>query len=94
MGPSPLTQKLFMFCVYVIKSKKDQSLYIGYSNNLKRRLAEHNKNLSGYTKNKGPWELVYCEFYKSNKDAKIREDNLKKYSQAYTQLKRRLINSL
>ena len=83
-----------MFCVYIIKSKKDRSLYTGYTNNLKRRLAEHNKSQSVYTKNKGQYELVYFEGYKSMKDAKYRETQLKKYSQAYTQLKRRIINSL
>ena len=46
------------------------------------------------TKNKGPYELIYCEAYKSIKDAKYREGNLKRFSQAYTQLKRRIKNSL
>jgi len=83
-----------MFCVYLIKSKKDQSTYIGYSSDLKRRLAEHNSNQSNYTRNKGPYEIIYFECYKSVKDAKFRETQLKKHSQAYTQLKRRIINSL
>lgn len=69
-------------------------MYVGYTDNLKRRLAEHNKNQSTYTKNKGPHELIYFECYKSIKDAKYRETQLKKHSQAYTQLKRRIANSL
>ncbi|OGN04871.1 MAG: hypothetical protein A3B99_01550 [Candidatus Yanofskybacteria bacterium RIFCSPHIGHO2_02_FULL_44_12b] len=83
-----------MFCIYLIKSLKDNSLYIGYTANLERRLAEHNKNQSTATKNKGPYELIYCEYYKSEKDAKYREENLKRFSQAHTQLKRRIKNSL
>jgi putative endonuclease len=83
-----------MFCVYVIKSQKNKSLYIGFTNNLRRRLAEHNKNQSDYTKNKGPYEVIYCEFYKSEKDAKVREENLKRFAQAYTELKKRIKNSL
>lgn len=83
-----------MFCAYLIQSKKDKSLYIGYTNNIRRRLAEHNNNQSRYTKNKGPYELVYCEFYKSEIDAKLRESNLKRFAQAYTQLKIRIRNSL
>ncbi len=94
-GPiAPHPESYIMFCVYVIKSKKDSSIYIGYTDNLKRRLTEHNKNQSNYTKGKGPYDLVYFEGYKSMKDAKYRETQLKKFSQAYTQLKRRIINSL
>ena len=69
-------------------------MYIGYTNDLKRRMTEHNNNQSTATKNKGPYELIYCEAYKSVKDAKYRESNLKRFSQAYTQLKRRIKNSL
>jgi len=94
-GPvAPHPESSIMFCVYVIKTKIDDSLYLGYTNDLRRRLAEHNKNQSVYTRNKGPYELVYFECYKSMKDAKYRETQLKKHSRAYTQLKHRIINSL
>ncbi|MGD0977161.1 MAG: GIY-YIG nuclease family protein [Minisyncoccia bacterium] len=83
-----------MFCVYLIKSLKDGSIYIGYTPNLKRRLAEHNSNQSVYTKNKGPYEPIYCEFYKSKQDAINREQNLKRFAQAYSQLKKRITFSL
>ena len=69
-------------------------MYIGYTKSLQRRLAEHNKNQSIATQNKGPYELIYCEYYKSEKDAKYREHNLKRFSQAHTQLKRRIKYSL
>lgn len=83
-----------MFYVYVIKSKKDDSTYIGYTNDLIRRMKEHNNGESKYTKNKYPYELIYYEAYKSMSDAKFREDNLKEFAQAYSQLKRRIKNSL
>jgi len=67
-----------MHFVYLIQSKKDNSLYIGYTNNLKTRLAQHNKMLNTSTKNKAPYELIYSEIYKSRSDAKYREANLKK----------------
>jgi len=50
-----------MFYTYVLKSKKDNELYIGYSSNLSRRLAEHDKGLIEATKNRRPLELVYYE---------------------------------
>jgi len=83
-----------MFYVYVIKSKKDGNLYIGYSNDLRRRLIEHNSGESASTKDRAPFELIYYESYKSKKDAIIRELKLKKFKNSYFQLKRRISNSL
>ena len=83
-----------MFCIYIIQSKQDKSLYVGYTDNLKRRLAEHNNHKNISTKNKSPFELIYFECYKSISDAKYREHNLKRHAQAYSQLKQRIKNSL
>ena len=83
-----------MFYAYVIKSKKDNSIYIDYTEDLKKRLKEHNSKQNKSTKNKAPFELIYYEAYKSKSDAKFREDNLKRFAQAYTQLKKRIKNSL
>jgi len=83
-----------MFYVYVIKSRKDDSLYIGYSDDLKRRMKEHNAGLNFSTRNKVPWELIYYEAYKSKSDAKYRESNLKRFAKGYGQLKNRIKSSL
>lgn len=93
--PAPFS---FNFCcifyVYIIKSKKIQKIYIGYSPNLKARIIKHNTNKVFSTKNKGPWELIYYEAYKSEVDAKERERQLKYYGNALAQLKRRIKGSL
>ena len=83
-----------MFYIYILKSKKDDSKYIGYTDNLKRRLAEHNNLKNKSTKFKAPFNLIYYESYKSKADSKYREKNLKRFAQAYNQLKRRIRNSL
>lgn len=83
-----------MFYVYVIKSKKTDKLYIGYSDNLRLRLETHNKGLVQSTKIYRPWELVYYESYKSRQDALEREKHLKHFGKAYGQLKRRMAKSL
>lgn len=83
-----------MWCVYIIKSKKDKSIYIGFTNNIKRRIAEHNSGKTFSTKNRVPWELIYCEIYKSEKDAKKREESLKLHARVLTQLKKRIFYSL
>jgi putative endonuclease len=83
-----------MFYVYLLKSFKDEKLYIGFTKDLKRRFIEHNKGLVAATKPRRPFELVYYEAYKSSKNAKQRESRLKRYSRAYCQLKVRIENSL
>lgn len=66
-----------MFYTYVIKSKKNEDLYIGYTSNLKRRLSEHNQGLNLSTKRYLPWEIIYYEASLSETDAKRREGYLK-----------------
>ena len=83
-----------MFYIYIIKSKKDNSIYIGYTGNLIKRIKEHNNGKNTSTCHKTPFELIYYEAYKSKSDAKFRENNLKRFAQAYTQLKRRIRNGL
>ena len=83
-----------MFYVYVLKSKIDGQLYIGSANNLKERLKLHNKGKVFATKARIPFELVYYEAYKSEHDARNRESNLKLRSRAFTQLKKRIYESI
>ncbi|MBU1873665.1 GIY-YIG nuclease family protein, partial [bacterium] len=56
----------------------DQSFYIGYTANIKKRLEEHNNGESRYTKRKIPWKLVHLETFNLKRDAIIREKELKK----------------
>ena len=74
-----------MYYVYFIKNKSEGKSYIGYTNDLKRRLKEH--------KDKKP-ELVYYEAYKSEIDARRREKMLKQRGQTVRWLKKRIENSL
>jgi putative endonuclease len=83
-----------MFYVYVLKSLKDNNLYIGSTNNLDRRLKEHNDSKVFSTKSRIPFEIIYYEAYKSEDDARKREHNLKLRSRAYAQLKKRIEESL
>ncbi|TSC94961.1 MAG: putative endonuclease [Parcubacteria group bacterium Athens1014_10] len=84
-----------MHYVYWLKSTSNDKVYVGFTNDLKRRIKEHNsKNGGKYTKNKGPFTLIYYEGYRSENDAKRRENNLKLHKKAYTQLKTRILESL
>lgn len=83
-----------MFYLYVLKSKKDNDLYIGSTNDLRRRLLEHNSGKSLSTKNRRPFELRYYESYYNESDARKRESSLKKDGRALYILKNRIIKSL
>jgi putative endonuclease len=66
-----------MFYTYVLKSKKDGKMYTGYTSDLRKRFKEHNSNRSVYTKDKGPFEIIYYESCIEQQDAKARELYLK-----------------
>ena len=83
-----------MFFVYILQSKKDKSFYIGFAVDIKKRLEEHNQGLVRSTKNIRPIELIYCEIYKSKKDALIREKRLKRFAKGFASLKGRLKYSI
>lgn len=65
------------YYVYLIRSLKDSSWYIGFTENLKTRIKEHNADGNISTKNKTPYELIYFEGYLSKLDALGREKFLK-----------------
>ena len=66
-----------MFYVYVLHLEFDQGLYIGFSADLRRRLAEHRQGLAFATSFRGPWRLIYYEAYLEEEDALGRERYLK-----------------
>ena len=84
-----------MNTVYVLENQKDKSWYIGQTDNLKRRVQEHNSKQGGRTtkiKN-GEWKLIYAEAYIDKRDAMGRERFLKGGS-GRTYLKKQLSNYL
>lgn len=66
-----------MFYVYVLFSRKDKKLYIGFTPDLKKRMAKHNSGFVISTKNRRPLDLIYYEAYSLKEDAKRREKYLK-----------------
>lgn len=65
------------FYVYILFSFKDEGLYIGFTNNLKRRLIQHAHGLVSATKARLPIKLIHYEYFISEQDAKAREEFLK-----------------
>lgn len=69
--------KEYKFYTYVLYSYKDKGLYIGYSENLKSRLASHAQGKNTSTKDRQPLKLIHYEYFINKKDAKAREEFLK-----------------
>jgi putative endonuclease len=65
------------FYTYVLRSLKDNNLYIGWTIDLKNRFEKHNLGLVNSTKNRIPMELVYYEACRSKENAIKREKSLK-----------------
>ena len=66
-----------MYYVYILKSSKSGKLYYGYTDNLKRRIKEHQEGKSKYTKGHLPIRLAFYSAFKSKKTAKDFELYLK-----------------
>lgn len=65
------------YCVYILFSKKDFELYTGYTANLEARIKNHNAGGTKSTSYRGPLELIFCEFYLFEVDARKREKYFK-----------------
>ncbi len=66
-----------MFIVYVLHSEKFDKTYKGLTNNIERRLKEHNSKQQKSTKAFAPWKLIYKEEVKTRLEAREREKYLK-----------------
>ena len=66
-----------MHYVYILQSKKDSKFYTGVTNDLKRRVNQHQSGTVRSTGNRRPLELIYYEACLNEDDAKQRELYLK-----------------
>jgi len=65
------------YFVYILRSLKDGSYYVGSTKELRSRLERHNQGRSNYTKSKRPWELIYYEEFPNRSCAMKRETEIK-----------------
>ena len=66
------------FVVCILYSKSHKIHYTGYTPDLIRRFHSHNQIITkGFTKKYRPWMVIHIEFFKSKKDAILREKFLK-----------------
>lgn len=70
-----------IYTVYIVRCK-DKTLYTGYTNNLEKRIHDHNfsKTAAKYTRSRRPVKLVYSENFRTLSKALKREIAIKKLS--------------
>ena len=77
-GSSPAVPTTIMFTVYVLKSEKDRSYYVGFtSKDIVQRIKWHNEGSNRSTKWKGPYRLIHSEEFLDQSVALTREKFLK-----------------
>ena len=82
-----------MFYVYALVSQKDRKLYVGYTEDLRKRISEHNRGKVTSNRYRVPFKLIYYEACRNKADALHRERYLKTaYGKRY--LKNRLKNDM
>src|SRR5258705_6095768 len=73
-----------LFFVYILASQRNGTLYIGVTNNLARRIAEHKAKLvPGFTRKYGVDLLVYFEAFDSILEARAREHAMKRWRRGW-----------
>lgn len=82
-----------MYYVYVLLSKKDNNFYIGFTENVEQRVAEHNSKKNVSTRFRGPFKLIYYEGHTSKYDA-LRRERYFKTSKGKTTLRQILKDGL
>jgi putative endonuclease len=70
-----------MYTIYILKCN-DDTFYTGSTNDLEKRLIEHNTSSKGakYTRGRRPVEVVYCESCEDLSTARRREAAIKRMS--------------
>ena len=66
-----------MYTVYILHSKSIDKFYVGYTNDLKRRIREHNRKKGKFTDRGIPWTIVHTEQFPCKEEAMRREKFIK-----------------
>ena len=75
-----------MFYLYIIYSKSADVYYKGITENLKKRLFQHNNNLTRYSADKAPWIFVFLKEVETKKEVLIEEKRIKKLNRRSLEL--------
>ncbi|OGM09109.1 hypothetical protein A2159_00610 [Candidatus Woesebacteria bacterium RBG_13_34_9] len=82
-----------MYYFYILRSLVNEKLYLGYTNNLKKRLKSHNSKSNKASKPFSPYELIFYSGFKNKKDA-IECEKYYKTTSGWRRMKKMLKNTL
>jgi putative endonuclease len=72
------------FCVYILTSRRNGTLYVGVTSDLIKRVYEHKEGLAeGFTKKYGVHFLVWYELHHTAETAFAREKQIKKWNRSW-----------
>ena len=80
-----------MYFVYIVKSLSHNTRYVGSTNDIDKRINEHNFGKCRYTSGRGPWKLIGYETFSNIEEAKKRERTLKHNPRILKFLKKRAL---
>lgn len=66
------------YCCYIIYSAKIDRYYIGHTDNIDKRLLQHNSGLSSFTAKANDWILAFKQVFETREQARNREMEIKK----------------
>ena len=66
-----------MIIVYAIRSLQRKYIYVGITNNIDRRIKEHNRGYNKKTRAYGPFEIIYSKQFATRIEAREHEKYLK-----------------
>jgi predicted GIY-YIG superfamily endonuclease len=77
--------------IYILKSEKDNSIYIDYTaDDIVQRLNAHNSGSIKHTQDKRPWSLMYSKNSKSFAQTKTIKNRIAKFMRPFGQLRNRI----
>jgi putative endonuclease len=65
--------------LYILQSEATGRFYVGSTDDLQRRLSEHQRGHTLSTRGRGPWKLAYREGFATLIDARRRESEIKRW---------------
>ena len=72
------------FCVYILASDRNGTIYIGVTSDLVKRIWQHKEGLvQGFTKEYGVHKLMWYEMHESAESAITREKQVKKWNRSW-----------
>ena len=77
VGPPKLKMSYFVYLISSVKKSK-LTTYVGYTNNLKKRLSLHNNGKGAKFTRGRRWKVIYSEKYATKNEALSREYYIKK----------------